>query len=257
MGSAQLETFPISQRATGIDLMRSQVRNDLGVLVADATTVFRAGMLVQLNSDQKVIICDGTVPFGFAKYNKTQILYAGIVNERIQLNGVINSNLAHPLLLQPTLGGGVSVLDATSGVEYTEGAADDYTANYVNGQIVRTPSSTIPDGGYVYVTYQYQLSYEDSQNEGANFWNQINDVSTANNKIVVINDWALVFTMAYDSSAHYAVNDILRAGTSAYGLDGLITNSATKGDAFVGRVFQPPSAADPYLGLRYVGGMVS
>jgi len=255
--SAQLETFPISPRATGIDLLRSQIRNDLGVLVADATTVFRAGMLVQLDSDQKVTICDGTVPFGFAKYNKTQILYAGITGERIQLNGVISSNLANPLLLNPNSGGGVRVGAALTGPAYTEGSTDDYTVNYVNGQITRTAGSTIPDGSYVYVDYQYQLSYDDMQNEGSNYWNQINDVSTNNNKITVINDWALIFTMAYDPAETYSVNDILYAGTTAYGLDGLITRSSTKGSAYVGRVFQPPSAADPYLGIRYVGGMVS
>ncbi len=254
MSETRMEVFQISARSNGIDLIRSQYRTRGGMYVADSTTLFRSGMLVQLNREQKVVICDGTIPFGFAQYNKTSVQYAAIVGEYMQLNGILATNLLHPLLLQPALGGGVRVgIDLTS-TAYTEFV--DYTVNYNNGQITRTPGSAIPDGGYVYVNYQYQMSNVELENQGLNYWNQINDVSVRNNRITIINDWSFIFTTEYDMNQTYAVNDVLLAGNASAGLAGMVTKGS-KGTAYIGRVFQPPSAADPYLGIRYVGGMVS
>jgi len=250
----RLESFQPSVHHHGIDLTRSQIKNALGMYVADVTAIFRAGMLVQLNSEQKIIICDGTIPFGFSKYNKTNITYAAIYNEYLQLNGVISTNLLHPSLLNPSLGGGVRVGIASTGTAYTEGS--DYTVNYVNGQITRTPASTITSGGRVYVNYQYQMTNLELEQEGLNYWNQVNDVSVRNNRVSVVNDWSLIFTTAYDPSQTYQVNDSLVAGNAADGLSGLVTKGA-KGTAFIGRVFQPPTSSDPYLGVRYVGGMIN
>jgi hypothetical protein len=249
-----MEAFQISTRSSGLDLVRSQFKMRLGSYVADATALFRSGMLVQLNSEQKVVICDGTVPFGFSQYNKTSVQYASIFGEYIQLNGVLATELLHPLLLEPSVGGGVRVGLSLTGAPYTE--TTDFTVNYNNGSIKRTPGSLILDGAYVYVNYQYQLSAVELEQEGLNYWNQINDVSLRNSKVTIINDWSFIFTSQYDSTQNYAVNDILVAGNEADDLSGLVTKGA-KGTAFVGRVFQPPTASDPYLGIRYVGGMVN
>jgi hypothetical protein len=211
-------------------------------------------MLIQLNSDQKVELCDGTIPFGFSKFNKTNVTYASVTGERIQLNGVFPTNLSNPSLLNPALGGGVRVGLSLAGVPYTEGI--DYTVNYVNGQITRISVGAIPSGSYVYVNYQYQMTLLEVEQEGVNFWNEMNDVSVHNNKITVINDWSLIFTTAFDPSQTYNVNDNLVAGNVGSGLSGLVTKG-TRGTAYIGRVFQPPTSSDPYLGIRYVGGMVS
>ncbi len=256
MNTARFDSFQVGVRHHGIDLTRSQIKSSLGMYVADATALFRAGMLVQLDSEQKITICDGTIPFGFSKYNKTNVVYASITNEYIQLNGIIPTPLLNPNLLMPSLGGGVRVGASPTGTAYIEGAGNDYVVNYVNGLITRTNFSTIPDGGYVYVNYQYQMTNSDMQQEGLNYWNQVNDVSIQNGRVTVINDWALIFVTAYDPSQTYNVNDILVAGNASEGLSGLVTKGA-KGTAFIGRVFQPPTSSDPYLGLRYVGGMVS
>lgn len=254
MTSVRMESFQVSPFNHGIDLTRSQVKSALGMYVADVSTIFRAGMLIQLSVDQKVIICDGTVPFGFSKYNKTNIIYASITGEYIQLNGVISTNLVRPNLLNPSLGGGVRVGASLTGTSYTEGT--DYSVNYINGQITRIPGGIIPNGGYVYVNYQYQMTNLEMEQEGLNYWNQINDVSIHNNRVTVITDWSFIFTTMYDPSQVYNVNDSLLAGNSADGLGGLVTKGS-KGTAFIGRVFQPPTPSDPYLGIRYVGGMVS
>jgi len=252
-----MEAFQVSPFHHGLDLVRSQVKNELGMYVADVTAIFRAGMLVQLNSEQKITICDGTIPFGFSKYNKTNITYVAITDEYLQLNGFISTNLLKPNLLNPSLGGGVRVAVVKTGevgVPYTEGT--DYNVNYVNGQITRAGPTTIPTGSYVYVSYQYQMTNLEIEQEGLEYWNQINDVSIRNNKVTIVNDWSLIFTTAYDPSQTYNVNDQLVAGNSGDGLGGLVTKGA-KGTAFIGRVFQPPTSSDPYLGIRYMGGMVS
>jgi len=252
--TTRMESFQVENSTMGIDLMRSQFRIRPGQFVADPTTLFRAGMLVQLNSEQKIVVCDGTVPFGFSQYNKTSIRYAAIVGESIQLNGVYATELLHPLLLETTLGGNVRVGLTLTSTPYVEGT--DYICNYNNGSIKRTPASAIADGATVLVNYQYQRSNVELEQEGLNYWNQINDVGLRNSRVTVIQDWSLLFTAQYDASQTYAVNDVLVAGNESEGLSGMVTKGS-RGTAFVGRVFQPPTASDPYLGIRYVGGMVS
>jgi len=257
--SPQFEAFRVSSRAIGIDLMRSVYSRNLGVYVASASTTFRAGMLVQLNSSQEIEICGtggNTLPFGFTKYTKANTLYAAVVQEQIQLTGTVTpTNLAHANLWVPGAAGGVRVYNLTTGTSYTEGAGNDYIANYVNGTIVRDAATTIPDGAIVGVDYQYQVTEQELKFEGRNFWNFLNDVDIQDNKITVINDWSIIFTTQYDSAQTYAVNDALTAGTSAANMTGLVT----KGGAgpYVGRVFQVPTADDPFLGVQYVGHLQS
>jgi len=256
--SPQMEAFRVSSRAIGIDLMRTQYTRNLGIYVANATAIFRAGMLVQLNSSQEVEICGNggvTKPFGFAKYNKASTLYAAVVSEQITLNGTVATNLAHANLWVPGATGGVRVFNLSTGVSYTEGGGNDYAANYTNGTITRDGASTIPDGGTVGVDYQYQVTEQELQFEGRNFWNFLNDVDIQNGKITVINDWSLIFTTQYDSAQTYAVNDGLKAGVSGDTKQGLVTKAGA--GPFIGTVFQVPTADDPFLGVQYAGGPTS
>lgn len=254
--SPQVEAFQVSSRAIGIDLKRSVINRNLGTYVANASATFRAGMLVQLNSSQEVIVCDGTEPFGFAKYTKANTLYANVVGERIQLNGVVATNLDHASLWVPGATGGIRVTDAATGLTvYTEGAGSDYVVNYTNGQVTRSAGSTITDGQYVLVDYQYLVTEQELKYEGRNFWNLTDDVTIQGDKITVINDWSIIFTTQYDPSQTYAVNDALTAGTSGTTKSGLVTKGGA--GAFIGNVFQVPTADDPFLGVRYVGGMLS
>lgn len=256
--SPRMEAFRVSTRAIGIDLMRSQYTRNLGTYVAAPLATFRAGMLVQLNASQEVEACGtGGVmnPFGFAKYTKDTVLYAAVVGERITLTGVAATNLKHANLLAP--GGtsdGVRVVVVASGAVAIEGT--DYTANYVNGQITRIVTSvTIPSGAVVAVDYSYQVTEAELQYEGRNFWNFNNDVDIQGGKIAVITDWSIIFTTQYDPSRTYAVNDKLYAGSSADGLAGLVSNdSHALARPYIGRVFQVPTADDPYLGVQFVGG---
>ena len=260
--SPRMDAFRVSTRAMGIDLMRSVYSRNLGTYVASVATTFRAGMLVQLNSSQEIEACGTggvTAPFGFAKYNKTSTLYAAVTGEQIQLNGLVAAtNLAHANLWYATGGAaGVRVFNLTTNVAYDEGGAKDYTCNYTNGTIVRVIGTTIADGEYVGVDYQYEVTQSEMKFEGRNFWNFTDDVSIQDNKITVINDWSLIFTTQYDSSQTYAVNQDLYAGSSAAVLTGFVTNDVGLTTPYIGRVFQVPTAADPFLGVQYAGGRTS
>lgn len=251
--SPRMEAFRVSSRAIGIDLMRTQYTRNLGTYVANASTIFRAGMLVSLNAAQEVVVCDGVSPFGFAKYTKANTLNAAVVGEQIQLTVTNWINLAHGTLWSPGATGGVRVTDITGVTVYVEGV--DYNANYTNGQIQRIAAAGIADGDFVLVDYQYQVTEQELKFEGRNFWNFTDDVTIQGDKITVINDWSFVFTTQYDAAQTFAVDDVLNAGTTAATKSGLVTKGGA--GAYIGRVFQPPTADDPFLGIRYVGGMVS
>lgn len=237
-------------RAMGLDHKRTQFVTDFGNYVANATTEFRAGMLVSLDSSQEVVICVGTNPYGVARYNKTNSLYETVVAEQIQLNGTTASNLGHANIFDPTgTGSGVRVTNTTAVTTYTEGGGADYTVNYTNGTVVRVGGSTITDGQYVLVTYQFALTAAEQESEGYNFWLKTNDVTIQDSRVTVITGEGIVFTTQFDPSQVYAVNTAVYSGATAAGLDGLFTARNTSGNV-VGSVFQVPTAADPYLGVK-------
>ncbi len=255
MADPRMSAFQISSRAIGIDRKRSVLKSDPGWYVADPTTTFRAGMLVSLDANERVTRCVGTDVLGFSLYNNTTTEYATVTGEYVQLNGVVATNLKHANLLQPVVGPpslGVRVGAALTGAAYTEGAGDDYVVSYVNGTITRSAGSTIADGGYVYVNYMYPLTEADLDFEGRNFWNLTNDVNVSDGKCAVATDATTIFTTAYDPHLTFTVNQLLYAGTTAQGCEGLVTTASTGANAYIGRVVQIPTAADPWLGLRFV-----
>jgi len=255
--SPRMEAFRVSTRAIGIDLMRSVYTRNLGTYVSSPVATYRAGMLVELDGQQQIQAAgtDGDttdcVPFGWTKYTKANTLYATVVDEAVTLNGVVASNLKHANLWNVSSAKGVKVASA-AGVVYTE--TTDYTVNYTNGQVTRVVSGTGPaDGETVYVTYQYQVTEQELKFEGRNFWNFLNDVDIQNGLISVITDWSIIFTTQYDPTAAYAVNNKLYAGSKLTGTAGLVSKTLTS-NPMVGRVFQVPTADDPFLGIVSAGG---
>lgn len=258
MADPRMSAFQVSSRAIGIDRKRSVLKSDPGWYVADPTTTFRAGMLVSLDANQRVTRCVGTHVLGFSLYNNCTTEYATVTGEYIQLNAGVATNLKHANLLSPVVGPpglGVRVGAALTGAAYAEttGADNDYVVSYVNGTITRVvATTTIPDGGYVYVNYMYPLTDADVQFEGRNFWNLTNDVTISDGKVAVATDATTIFTTAYDPHLTFTVNQLLYAGTTAQGCEGLVTTTSTGANAYIGRVMQIPTAADPWLGLRLV-----
>ena len=247
--STRREAFRVDNVARGLDHQRTQYLTAYGDYVANATTTFTAGMLVDLNASREVIISVGVRPHGWCKYNKDTGFYAAVVGEYIQLNALVATSLDHANI-RPAVGAiaGVRVAAALTGAAYTEGGGNDYAVNYVNGTVVRDGASTIADGGYVYVNYQYALTAQELNDDGHNFWNFDNDVTVQGDKVTVITGAATLYTTAYDSHQTFSVNDALTAGTTAEVLEGMVT----KGGAglAVGYVVQIPTPDDPYLGIR-------
>jgi len=239
-------------RCLGIDLKRSQYVNDYGNYVAASAADFQAGMLVSLDANQKIVKCTGSNPFGFAKFAKTTGRYATVVGEYVQLNALLATNLAHANLFSGGGTGTVRVGAALTGSAYTEGATEDYVINYTNGTIARSDSgSTISDGGYVYVNYMYAMTAADEQHEGFNFWNKLDDVTIQDSRITVITPPGRIFTSQYDPAVTYTINATLYSGSSATdNLSGFVTTKTTS-SAVIGKVFQLPTADDPYLGIEY------
>jgi len=179
----------------GIDLKRSDIAKNLGTYVVNASATFRAGMLVQLNSSQELIVCDGTTPMGFAKYDVATALYETVVDELIQLNGVVATSLANANLF---VGNGIRVSTAVQGGGTTHAVTTDYTVNTTNGTVTRVGGGGIADGAYVYVTYMYEIPNSKMQFEGRNFWNVNNAVEFTNARMTVITGQSIVFTSQYD-----------------------------------------------------------
>lgn len=243
----RLEAFPSANFPwpNGLDLGRSVIGRSLGVYTAEPTATFRAGSLVARDVTSGLIIpALGANPMGVAKWNKALFLKAPVVNEAIVLVGTTATNLAHANVEN------VKVANA-AGVAYT--VTTDYTVNTTNGQITRVALGGIADGETVYVTYTFQLTENDLDFQGRNFFNFIDDVSIAQGRVTVIQDWSLIFTSQYDTAQTYAINDDLHCGggvTAA--LVGLFTNDSGEGDK-VGKVAQLPTAADPFLGVEMGG----
>jgi hypothetical protein len=250
----RFRAFRSDIHAVGIDLRRSVISTDGGAYVADPTATFRAGQVLAQNASGNFVVCDGlgaapiNAPFGFAKWNKATSLLAAAVDEAVVVNGLVASNLKHANIFGSPAGG-VRVSSTPTGVTgttYVEGAGNDYTINYTNGQITRLATTTIPDGGTVYVTYKYYPSEADLDFQGRNFWNFLDEVTVAQGRIAIITNWSVLFTSMYDPAQTYAVAQALYVDTAAKA--GLLTNQAGGRPAF-GRVFQLPGADDPFMGV--------
>jgi hypothetical protein len=247
--STRREAFHVDDIQRGLDDKRTNYQVAYGDWVASSTETFTSGMLVQLDSSGNVVICDGSKRvLGVAKDSKTTSFYATVSDEYIQLNGTTATNLQHSNLFVPTAASdGILVNTAVSGSGTTYAETTDYVVSYTNGTVTRNGAGSIPDGGYVYVTYRYLVTAAELLRDGTNFWNNSDSVSQQNDKMTVIEGPAKIFTAQFDPADDYAIDDELKASDVA-GCEGLVTTSGT--GTVVGRVIQVPTADDPYLGYE-------
>jgi hypothetical protein len=248
----------------GLDLGRCVIQTALGVYQAASAATFRAGSIVAQNTSGQIVQCTGDVtsvplgiPFGVAKWNKATSYYAAAQDEEVTLVGTTVSNLKHANLFNVSSLAGARVTSGPSsseGTVYTEstnGSNNDYVVNYTNGTLVRTGGSTITDGQKVYIDYLFQVSDTDADFQGRNFFNQIDDVTLQDGRITVITNWSILFTAMFDPSVAYAYGAPVYGGNSSKA--GLFTSTSGSNRPYMGRVFQTPSASDPYLGVQFAG----
>lgn len=241
LGAFLNRTFP-----EGLDLGRCQIQQALGVYVANPASTFRAGMLVMRDSNGLVVASDGTKVLGVAKWNHATTMLAAAVDESIALPGTTaiplsHANVSNVRVASAIVGGGTVFVSGT-----------DYTLNATNGTVARIGSAGITDGQTVYVTYTYQLTQTQLfQEQGMNFWNNLDEVSQNESRVTVITDAELLFTTQYDTTLVYTLGQKLYGSTTTAGLIGTSSGSSAY---FVGECFQVPTAADPFLGFRLVKG---
>lgn len=237
----------------GLDLGRCQINQALGVFVADPANTFRAGMAVMRNSSGLIVPSDGSDFLGVAKWNHATSLVAVAVDEAIALPGTTAVNLKHPTVTNVRVASAVK----GGGTVYTAGGTD-YTLNATNGTVTRAGGGAITDGQTVYVTYTWAITEADlTQMQGKNFWNNSDEVSQADGRCTVITDAELIFTTQYDTSKNYALTGATSDVYASVAKPGLFTSDSASSAVFVGRVFQVPTAADPFLGFRLIKGPFS
>jgi hypothetical protein len=229
---------------------------DIGTFRAAVAATFESGMLVAQDANGEIIKCVGKPVLGVAKWNKTLTYTAASVDEAVSfaVSGA-TATLKHPNVSNFQLRSAKNL----GGSLYS--GATDYTLTTVNGTVLHLPApgGTIPVATTVYATYTYELSSRDIDFQGRNFWNQLDEVSVADNRITVITDASILFTSMYDTSRVYTLTgtgkNLYCGGGVTAALAGLFTNDAAEGE-FVGHVIQVPSADDPFLGVRLGGDPV-
>jgi hypothetical protein len=245
----RLAAFQSDTFATGLDLRRSEINRNLGVHKAKDTAIIRQGQLVALDANQELILAVSNNVMGVAKHNKMLLGKSLAVDEAVVLTGTIASNLKRANVSN------ISVRSAPgmAGTQFLPIA--DYTENDTNGTITRNGAGAIVSGSTVYVTYTFDMTQNDYQQQGLNFFGNNDDATTAAGRLTLVEGPALLFTTEFDTSRQYTLTG---AGASLYcggatpALAGLFTNNPAEG-RYVGRVRQLPSASDPFMGIEFTG----
>lgn len=242
LGAFQSDVF-----ASGLDLSRSQIERDIGVFkAADAATILQ-GQLVSLDANGELVLADGGNVFGVAKWNKASLGTAVNVDEPLTVVAGAVTTLSRANVS--------NVVVRTSAGGAAISAAGDYTLNATNGTLTWEASpAEVADGDTVFVTYTFDLTQNDYQFQGLNFFNRLNDVDgLSEGRLTVVKAPAIIFTTQYDTAQTYTLTGTganLYVGGATGGLEGLFTNVATEG-TYVGRVIQLPTADDPFLGVEF------
>lgn len=234
----------------GLDRLRCECNRRLGVWRANSGTTFRQGMAVGLNSTGEVVVFDaanGTTLLGVAAMNKMSLGRSVVTDQSITF-GVDNAtkNLAHSGLVS----GSVVVRSATGGTGTTYTVTTDYTVSLTNGTITHVAAGAIDETLPVYVSFAWSLTEQDYDFQGKNFWQQNDDVSIQDLRVSVIEAPAQVFTTEYDPSVVYALTG---ANSNIYANASGLFTSASASAKLCGKVINIPSAADPYLGIEFIG----
>lgn len=220
-----------------LDRTRLIAEKRLGTDPVDPLTSFEEGDLLHWSSGGWVKSGDGTASVlrGIAGVVKKSTLTGAVINEQVILPGTTAVPLNHANVSNDR------VTDITGGTVYVNGT--DYTLNATNGTIARIPTGGIGDGDTVLVSYLYQRTAEEVEEEvGKNIRNDLDETFGSGNVVVLTGDCE-IHTDRFDTSKAYAINAVLYDNG-----DGLLTSDGTGGKVAVGRVKKSPTANDAFLG---------
>jgi hypothetical protein len=269
--TGRLAAFQTDVFNTGLDLGRCEINRNLGVYRANDNAAIRQGQVICLDANEELILpVDGGAPplasgrrvMGIAKWNKLPGTGAGkMIDEPINfgagpLPAIINlSRTAGVTGLTIWSAAGQSGTPANT--QYVNGATG-YT--YTAGGVVTAPgASLIPLATTVFASYTFDMTQNDYDFQGRNFWNTLDKATVAENRMTVIQGPATLFTCEYFSNDTWAVNDAVYtidpAGATFQVSDmGQVTNvpgplAANPQGQVIGRCIQVPSVNDPFLGF--------
>ena len=237
----------------GLDLKRSIIHRDIGTEVVNPTAQVREGQLVTRDSSGYIAQATGLYVYGVAKWGSAPFGVSVITDLPMTLNGTTATatgygNISNVTVRSaPNMGGTVYV-----------GAGTDYNVVAAAGTIARDATTTITDGQTVYATFTYALVDADFNFDGRFFQNQAADRTLyQEGRIAVITDWARVYTIEWTTGDAGAAGSGLNTTYALTGTtsnlycspEGKFTNDTAGSPNFVGRVYQIPTAQDPYMGV--------
>lgn len=252
-GSPDLAAFDGQVFKKGLDLRRCKIQNDPGYRVADANATIRAGQLVSQNSGGFLVPANLTDVVAVAKWNKQQLGTSVIVDKPLTVvfggvSGLGRGSVSNVVIRSATGMGGVVVA-----------AASNYTLDSTNGTVTwanPTAGTNAPaNGATVYATFTFALVDADFDIDGREFRNQNNnDVAGQENRLTIIQDWAQLYDIEWDTTRTYAMTG---ASSKLYcNATGQFSNDSGGGAEFMGKVMQLPTALDPYMGIIAHGNPV-
>ncbi len=210
-----------------------------GTISVDPNTNFQAGQIASYDANGAATLAgSATNPVGIFKADKASTVYAVSAVEAVTvvaLETAYNFNHANVTSV---------LVDNLAGDPYTEGAGSDYVLNLTNGTITTTASGTtnITTGETVYVTYTYEMTAADKEQEGVNFFNS-NDDTQGSGKITMLQGGWRIHTDQFETDQNYAMNAQLFVSANGKFTSETLTYH-------FGRVVSIPTASDPYLGVE-------
>ena len=222
-----------------LDRTRLTIERKLGTDPVDPNSYFEEGSLLLWGANGWYMSDDGAddVPRAMAGINR--LLQPGndvSIKEPVILNGVLDSPLNHGNIDAAS----VVVTDITGMTTYA--TSSDYILTAPNGLIRRAALSTIPDGATVLVTYGYQKTLtEQEEDPGMPLSNNLDETLGVGNMVAIQGDCIVALTN-YDPAVAYV------AGGPLYDNgDGRLTSVDPAPGAKVGYCKTPPSAGDRFL----------
>ena len=203
------------RRISGID--------NPGWNTVDPDAAIIAGMVAARTTDADgnniLTVCNASaIPVGIFYLHKNLNFYVPVIGEAHTMASAVtldNANVTN-----------VSVVNASTGVAYT--VITNFTVSAVNGIIT---NMNIPNGTHVKVNYLYK----DPNTSGV-------DQTVPTGLISILEGEGQIGTLIYDTSAVFAINDLLHCNADGY----LSTASGLSGKV-VGIVTQAPTANDQEL----------
>mgnify|MGYP003626094812 FL=1 len=260
--TGRLAAFQTDVFNTGLDLGRCEINRNLGVYRSNDNAAIRQGQVVCLDANEELILpVNGLAPtgsqqvMGISKWNKLPGTGAAkMIDEPINFGAGplpvtitlsrtagVSGLTIYPLAGQEGTAGNVALVD---GVDFTFAA---------NGQVIG--AGGMPLATTVFASYTFDMTQNDYDFQGRNFWNTLDKATVAENRLTVIQGAATLFTCEYYSGDTWAINDAVFVIDEGATGDPLCQGQVTNGNVgspsanVIGRCIQVPSVNDAFLGF--------